>query len=139
MIEPGGAERTVPRTRGLVRIRYLTQRAGQLESLSWPRSEPDACRALQGQCQVPTPHPEAEAPGEQLARLKTGLRQRGDLTVWFSEAAIAAWNAEPRTGRGSQPLFADRHSDGTDAWNSVSLRALPEQMSYRLGHPPSRS
>ena len=26
-----------------------------------------------------------------------GLRQRGSLTVWFSEEAIAAWRAEPRT------------------------------------------
>ena len=25
------------------------------------------------------------------------LRQRGSLTVWFTEAAIAAWRAEPRT------------------------------------------
>ena len=25
------------------------------------------------------------------------LRQRGSLTVWFTEEAIAAWRAEPRT------------------------------------------
>ena len=29
-----------------------------------------------------------------------GLRQHGDLTVWFSEAASAAWHAESRTSRG---------------------------------------
>ena len=34
------------------------------------------------------------------------LRQRGSLTVWFSEEAIAAWRAEPRTTRGGQPLYA---------------------------------
>jgi hypothetical protein len=28
------------------------------------------------------------------------LRQRGNLTVWFTEAAIAAWKAEPRCTRG---------------------------------------
>ena len=28
------------------------------------------------------------------------LRQRGSLTVWFTEAAIAAWKAEPRCTRG---------------------------------------
>ena len=28
------------------------------------------------------------------------LRQRGSLTVWFTEAAIAAWKAEPRATRG---------------------------------------
>jgi hypothetical protein len=35
-----------------------------------------------------------------------GLRQRGDLTVWFSEEAIAAWHAEPRAGRGGQPWYS---------------------------------
>jgi hypothetical protein len=28
------------------------------------------------------------------------LRQRGSLTVWFTEAAMAAWKAEPRATRG---------------------------------------
>jgi hypothetical protein len=31
------------------------------------------------------------------------LRQRGSLMVWFTDAAIAAWKAEPRTTRGGQP------------------------------------
>ena len=31
------------------------------------------------------------------------LRQRGSLTVWFSEAAIAAWRAQPRTTPGGPP------------------------------------
>ncbi len=30
------------------------------------------------------------------------LRQRGSLTVWFTDEAIAAWVAEPRTTRGGQ-------------------------------------
>jgi Transposase DDE domain len=34
------------------------------------------------------------------------LRQRGSLTVWFSEDAIAAWRAEPRTTRGGQPHYS---------------------------------
>lgn len=28
------------------------------------------------------------------------------MTVWFTEAAIAAWKAEPRTTRGGQPLYS---------------------------------
>jgi hypothetical protein len=36
----------------------------------------------------------------------TALRQRGSLTVWFSEEAIAAWRAEPRTTRGGQPHYS---------------------------------
>ena len=35
-----------------------------------------------------------------------GLRQRGSLTVWFSEEAIAAWRAEPRTTPGGQPHYS---------------------------------
>src|SRR5215217_2227496 len=34
------------------------------------------------------------------------LRQRGCLTVWFTEAAVAAWEAEPRTTRGGQPWYS---------------------------------
>ena len=34
------------------------------------------------------------------------LRQRGRLTVWFTEEAIAAWRAEPRTTRGGQPHYS---------------------------------
>ena len=34
------------------------------------------------------------------------LRRRGSLTVWFSEEAIAAWRAEPRTTRGGQPRYS---------------------------------
>src|SRR5829696_7252127 len=34
------------------------------------------------------------------------LRQRGSLTVWLTEEAIAAWAAEPRTTRGGQPWYS---------------------------------
>src|SRR5438477_10352702 len=34
------------------------------------------------------------------------LRQRGSLTVWFTEAAIAAWKAEPRATRGGQRRYS---------------------------------
>src|SRR6476659_7761020 len=34
------------------------------------------------------------------------LRQRGSLTVWFTEEAIEAWAAEPRTTRGGQPWYS---------------------------------
>jgi len=34
------------------------------------------------------------------------LRQRGSLTVWVTEEAIAAWTAEPRTTRGGQPIYS---------------------------------
>ena len=37
---------------------------------------------------------------------EAGLRQRGDMTVWFTDAAIAAWRAERRTSRGGQPWYS---------------------------------
>jgi Transposase DDE domain len=37
---------------------------------------------------------------------EASLRQRGSLTVWFTDEAIAAWAAEPRTTRGGQPWYS---------------------------------
>jgi hypothetical protein len=37
---------------------------------------------------------------------EASLRERGSLTVWFSEDAIAAWAAEPRTTRGGQAWYS---------------------------------
>ncbi len=34
------------------------------------------------------------------------LRQRGSLTVWFTDEAIAAWAAEARTTRGGQSRYS---------------------------------
>src|SRR3954466_11783758 len=41
-----------------------------------------------------------------------GFRQRSpatrrSLTVWFTDEAIAAWRAEPRTTRGGQPWYSE--------------------------------
>ena len=38
---------------------------------------------------------------------EAGLRQRGSLTVWFSEEAVAAWRAAPRTTPGGQARYSD--------------------------------
>ncbi len=37
---------------------------------------------------------------------EAGLRARGSLTLWFTPEAVAAWRAEPRTGRGGQPRYS---------------------------------
>jgi len=37
---------------------------------------------------------------------KASLRQRGSLTVWFTDEAVAAWAAKPRTSRGGQPWYS---------------------------------
>ena len=36
-----------------------------------------------------------------------GLRQRGDLTVWISEAALGLWSGPRRTTRGGQRKYSD--------------------------------
>lgn len=41
------------------------------------------------------------------AAYDAALRPRGSLTIWFSDKAIAAWKAGPRTTRGGQPCYSD--------------------------------
>ncbi len=57
------------------------------------------------------------------AAYDAALRQRGSLTVWFTEAAIAAWRAEPRTTPGGQP-----HYSALAITTALTLRAV-----FRLG------
>ena len=40
------------------------------------------------------------------AAYDAALRQRGNLTIWFIDAAIAAWKTEPRTTRGGQSRYS---------------------------------
>ncbi|MGI4794839.1 MAG: transposase [Janthinobacterium lividum] len=47
------------------------------------------------------------------------LRQRGSLTVWFTDAAIAAWKAEPRSTRGDQQRYS-----GLEIATAQTLRAV---------------
>jgi hypothetical protein len=54
-----------------------------------------------------------------VAEYDASLRQRGSLTVWFSDEAIAAWRAEPRTTRGGQP-----HYSALAIQTALTLRAV---------------
>src|SRR6187551_3712048 len=38
---------------------------------------------------------------------EAGLRQRGSLTIWFSDDAVEAWRAAPRTTPGGQARYSD--------------------------------
>ena len=40
------------------------------------------------------------------AAYDAALRKRGSLTVWFTDDAVAAWKAEPRTTRGGQLWYS---------------------------------
>ena len=53
------------------------------------------------------------------AEYDAALRQRGSLTVWFTDAAIAAWRAERRTTRGGQP-----HYSALAITTALTLRAV---------------
>jgi Transposase DDE domain len=57
------------------------------------------------------------------AAYDAALRQRGSLTVWFTDEAVAAWRAEPRTTRGGQPWYSPRAIT-----TALTLRAV-----FRLG------
>src|SRR3954454_14804193 len=41
------------------------------------------------------------------AAYDASLRQRGSLTIWFNDEAIAAWRAEPRPTRGGQAWYSE--------------------------------
>src|SRR6201997_4064269 len=57
------------------------------------------------------------------AAYDASLRQRGSLTVWFSDEAIAAWQAVPRTTRGGQRWYSP-----LAILTALTLRAV-----FRLG------
>src|SRR5277367_6019378 len=40
------------------------------------------------------------------AEYDASLRRRASLTVWFTDEAVAAWRAEPRTTPGGQPRYS---------------------------------
>ena len=50
--------------------------------------------------------PKQRRRGTNWGAYDAALRRRGSLTVRFSEAAIAAWRAEPRTTPGGQPWYS---------------------------------
>lgn len=53
------------------------------------------------------------------AAYDASLRQRGSLTVWFTDEAIQSWKAEPRTTRGGQ-----RHYSPLAILTGLTLRAV---------------
>jgi hypothetical protein len=63
------------------------------------------------------------------------LRQRGSLTVWFTDEAVAAWEAEPRTTPGGQPHYSalaittalTRHRQLDWLWSRQGRRGRPHE------------
>src|SRR5205807_6024651 len=63
-------------------------------------------RAIQSEPRSPSSLPKQRHRVTNWAAYDIALRQRGSLTVWFTESAIAAWKASPRTTRGGQPRYS---------------------------------
>src|SRR3954468_2620348 len=61
--------------------------------------------AAQIQCRHHIPRPKRRVTN--WSAYNEALRQRGSLTVWFTDDAIAAWKAAPRTPPGGQPHYSD--------------------------------
>ena len=66
------------------------------------------------------------------------LRQRGSLTVWFTDEAIATWRAEPRTTRGGQPWYSPLAILTALTLRTV-FRLAPDRRADRLHPPPTRA
>jgi hypothetical protein len=73
------------------------------------------------------------------AAYDASLRQRGSLTVWFTDEAITP--GEPRAGnpRRAGLVFTAGDPDGADAEGRVPSRSAPDGGLDRLYHRPSRS
>src|SRR3954463_6313746 len=81
---------------------------------------------------------------------EAGLRQRGSLTIWFSEEAVAAWQAAPRATPGGPARYPGRAGgaaapagwqgallgpggrDSADPQDSVSPAAAPDRGAGRF-------
>ncbi len=65
---------------------------------------------------------------------EAGLRQRGSLTIWFTEEAIAAWRAVPRTTPGGQARYSDLSVETTLMLGTVFHQPL-RQTEGLVGSP----
>lgn len=59
------------------------------------------------------------------AEYEAGLRQRGSVTFWISEAAIAGWIAPLRKTRGGQCRYSDLAIETTLICVSISIQTGP--------------
>ena len=67
------------------------------------------------------------------------LRQRGSLTVWFTDEAVAAWKAAPAHDAGrSAALLGPGNYDSSDGARGVPSGATPDGGADRLDPPTTR-
>ena len=66
---------------------------------------------------------------------EAGLRQRGSLTIWFTEEAIAAWQAAPRTTPDGQAHYSDLAIETSLILRTVFHQALRQTEGLDLPVP----
>ena len=59
------------------------------------------------------------------AEYDAALKRRGSLTVWFTDEAVQAWRAEPRTTPGGQPHC---HVRFQGVWTQKSTRFFSSRL-----------
>ena len=64
------------------------------------------CRAVQHHAEHRHHIPKPRYRVTNRAEYDAALKRRGSLTVWFTDEAVAAWRAEPRTTPGGQPHYS---------------------------------
>ena len=99
-------------------------------SADWPRERPGVVRQpLPSDLGCPVPFKANADRRHRIPRQRftvtnwreydASLRQRGSLTVWFTDEAIASWKAESRTTRGGQQTYS-----GMAILTALMLRAV---------------
>src|SRR5580704_4189045 len=68
------------------------------------------------------------------AEYDASLRQRGSLTIWFTDEAIQAWRAEPRTTPGGQPHYSALAISTALTWVWCLAWHCGRPRGYRLRH-----
>ena len=64
------------------------------------------------------------------------LRQRGDITIWFTEEALAAWRPAKTGARGRPQEYSDLAIETALFIRQVfHLRATPDRRLHELAHP----
>src|SRR5260370_11952008 len=65
------------------------------------------------------------------------LRQRGDITIWFTEEALAAWHPAKTGARGRPQEYSDLAIEtALFIRPGLSSTVTPDRRLYELGHPP---
>jgi hypothetical protein len=81
-------------------------------------------RAVQTTFEETPSHSPAKASGDHWGDYDAALRNRGSLTVWFCEEALAGWRAQPRRTPGGQAYYSSLAIETASTLRAVFKLAL---------------